>query len=358
MDRESGLRPHRPPHKKPHKSLGGSQDRSHENDDVLAALDLGTNNCRLLVARTTGQGFRVIDAFSRIVRLGEGMAANRRLSDPAMTRAVAGLKICADKMHRRRVNRARCVATEACRQARNYDVFRRRVVEETGLHLDVITTEEEALLALEGCLPLIDAACDRAIVFDIGGGSTELMWVTVGPGGAAELLNWTSIPWGVVNLAERYPERNGGSHFTGMADEFRRHLEPFAESCGADTALRDHRVQMLGTSGTVTTLGGVYLGLTSYDRSKVDGLWIGLDDIDRITRDLNAMTCEDRAAVGCVGSDRADLVVAGCAILQAIAELWPVSRLRVADRGIREGLLMSMIRQPDACGFPPATTPA
>jgi exopolyphosphatase/guanosine-5'-triphosphate,3'-diphosphate pyrophosphatase len=349
VDREPAeVRPHR-----------RATHRAPDNGDVLAALDLGTNNCRLLVARTTGQEFRVIDAFSRIVRLGEGVATNRQLSDSAMTRTIAGLKICAAKMHRRQVNRARCVATEACRQATNYDVFRRRVVEETGLQLDVITTEEEALLALEGCRPLIDDTCDRAIVFDIGGGSTELMWVRVGPGRAIELLGWTSIPWGVVNMTEQFPEQDGEStHFTDMVAAFRQQLEPFVQSCGVETALRDQRVQMLGTSGTVTTLGGVYLGLSSYDRSKVDGLWIGMTDIDRITHGLNAMSCQDRAAVGCVGTDRADLVVAGCAILQAISGFWPVPRLRVADRGIREGLLMSMIRRPGACRFPPAETTA
>jgi len=350
VDRETGLRP-----KTPHNGRFG---RYRGHGDILAALDLGTNNCRLLVARTTGDGFRVIDAFSRIVRLGEGVATNQRLSDLAMSRAIDGLKICADKMRRRRVSRARCVATEACRRALNYDEFRHQVVTETGLHLDVISTEEEALLALEGCQPLIDPASDRAVVFDIGGGSTELMWVAVSGNRNIELLNWMSMPWGVVNLSEQFPGEDDVVRFADMVAEVRSKLAPFAAACGAEDSLRNHRVQMLGTSGTVTTLGGVHLGLGSYDRSRVDGLWIDIDDIDRLTGELTAMTYDDRAAVGCIGTDRADLLVAGCAILQAISALWPVARLRVADRGIREGLLMSMIRRPGDCRFPPVSTTA
>ncbi len=347
MDRESGLGSQK-------SSQGHTAYRSRRRGDVLGALDLGTNNCRLLVARTAGQGFRVIDAYSRIVRLGEGVGTNRRLSDQAMNRTIASLKICADKMRRRRVSRARCVATEACRKANNYETFRRRVVDETGLHLDVITTEEEAALALEGCEPLIDSSADRAIVFDIGGGSTEIMWVSVRSGGGTDLLNWTSIPWGVVNLTEQFPENGSCAESYGkMVGLFRDMLEPFAQACSTADDVDISRVQMLGTSGTVTTLAGVHLGLSSYDRSKVDGLWIAFDDINRVTAELTDMTYIDRSQVGCIGTDRADLVVAGCAILQAIAELWPVSRLRVADRGIREGLLMSMIRRPGACRFPP-----
>ncbi|MGH6961645.1 MAG: Ppx/GppA family phosphatase, partial [Dongiaceae bacterium] len=307
---------------------------------TFAAIDLGTNNCRLLIARPNGHGFRVIDAFSRIVRLGEGLAMSGALSEDAMARAIEALKICAYKIERRAVTHARSVATEACRRAGNCAAFLARVRAETGIEIETISSAEEAVLAFKGCAPLLSVRRPRALVFDIGGGSTELGWLRLRSGRPPEIIDSLSIPFGVVNLTERY----GGSCiapevYDAMVAEVAGRLEDFAVANGIDRRVAAGAVQMLGTSGTVTTLAGVHLGLSRYDRSVVDGCYLDFAAIQSVSRQLAAMTCEERSANPCIGPERADLVVAGCAVLEAICSLWPVGRLRVADRGVREGIL-------------------
>ena len=315
---------------------------------TYAALDLGTNNCRLLVAKPTRDGFRVIDAFSRIVRLGEGVGATGRLSNDAMARTVSALKICARKMRRRGVTLSRNVATQACRQAENCDEFLDRVQRETGLQLDIISSGEEARLAVDGCAPLLDPAARQALVFDIGGGSTELTWLRVPHGGSVEVVAWMSLPCGVVTLAERYGGIDVSADlYERMVGEVRTVLQRFDAEHGLGVVLARDRVQMLGTSGTVTTLAGVHLGLPRYDRSRVDGLWLSFDHAFDASERIRAMSYDARAANPCIGRERADLVVAGCAILAAICRTWPVGRLRVADRGVREGLLLAMMQAAD-----------
>ena len=322
---------------------------------TYAAIDLGTNNCRLLVARPTDNGFRVIDAFSRIVRLGEGVSATRVLSAAAMERTIAALKICAAKMSRRGVTRARNIATAACRQATNCEEFVHRVLCETGLPIDIITSGEEAELAVAACSPLIDRATEYALVFDIGGGSTELMWLRVGDGGGTEVMAWTSLPCGVVTLAEDYGGRDVTAEiYQAMIDDVSRFLLPFEGQHAMRQRMNGRATQMLGTSGTVTTLAGVHLGLRRYDRSLVDGLRLRFDQAFRVSRQLQAMTYEERVGHPCIGSERADLVVAGCAILEAICNVWPVGNVRVADRGLREGVLLSLMRAADSESGNPA----
>lgn len=314
-------------------------------DGVYAALDLGTNNCRMLVARPHGRGFRVIDAFSRITRLGEGLTASGALSAAAMGRTVDALAACAEKMVRRGVTRARHVATEACRQATNCDHFLSRVAAETGIEIEIITAEEEAGLALAGCAALLDRRLSDALVFDIGGGSTELMWVRVERGRPPRIEAFTSLPIGVVSLAEQRAGDLGGiAGYRRVLGELTARFAPFEERCRLRRSIRAHSLQVLGTSGTVTTLGGVHLGLPRYERAAVDGLLMPFHAIHAVSRRLAAMDHAERAAQPCVGPERADLVVAGCVILEAICNLWPVGRLRVADRGLREGMLLGMIR--------------
>ena len=318
-------------------------------ETLYGALDLGTNNCRLLIARRSRGGFTVVDAFSRIVRLGEGLGATGSLSEPAMERAVAALKICSDKLSRRGVKRVRAVGTEACRAAGNGADFTARVKRETGIELDVVSAEDEARLALQGCAPLLDTACHSALVFDIGGGSTELMWIEMGgTSKRSRLVDWVSLPLGVVTLAERYGGTSvSAGDFEAMVAESLDLIAPFAERrpMGGASPSEFH---LLGTSGTVTTITGVHLGLERYERQKVDGAWIQVTDVAGVTATLLEMTNEERAAHPCVGVERADLVLAGCAILQAIAETWPANRLRVADRGLREGILLSLMAKDDA----------
>jgi len=310
---------------------------------AFAALDLGTNNCRLLIARPQGDGFAVIDAFSRIVRLGEGLAATGRLSDAAIERTIAALRVCADKLKRRNVTLARSVATEACRRASNGQDFIARALAETGIHLDIISAEEEARLAVLGCHALIEPGDDPALIFDIGGGSTELVLIDTTRGSMPRVLDWHSAPWGVVSLTEH---AGGGEGEGGRLAAYERMRGIVADSF-ADFAARlpknVRRPRLLGTSGTVTTLGSVHLGLSHYDRAQVDGLIVPADAMRRISADLSRKSVKERAQLACIGSERADLVVAGCAILETILDLWPAERLGIADRGIREGILRRLM---------------
>ena len=311
---------------------------------TYGALDLGTNNCRLLIARPGGQGFVIVDAFSRIVRLGEGLATTGRLSDAAMDRAVTALRICGDKLRRRHVHICRSVATEACRRAANGAEFVERVQRETGIMIDIIPAEEEARLAVMGCHVLLEDGDGPALIFDIGGGSTELVLVdTSGP--LPETLDWYSAPWGVVSLTEMEP----GDHSSpdGRLDIYtrmrRRVSDSFAQFAGRLPHSARDQMRLLGTSGTVTTLASVHLGLPSYDRSAVDGLIVPADRMRGVSQMLSRMSHAERVELPCIGYERADLVVAGCAILESILDIFPAERLGVADRGIREGILRTLM---------------
>src|SRR3979490_748774 len=315
---------------------------------VYAALDLGTNNCRLLIACPTGDGFRVVDSFSRIIRLGEGISATGCISDAAIERAIAALSICRDKIQSKKAGRLRLIATEACRAASNADGFRDRVAAETGIRLEVINRETEAALAVIGCSPLLDPNGRGAVLFDIGGGSTALVRIERHPAAAnatPRIKAWMSIPLGVVTLAEHF----GGKDVTAqcyaeMVQEVAQYVAPFAAEHGAD--LRD--MHLLGTSGTVTTLAGVHLNLVRYDRRRIDGVWMSDADITATIARLLGMSYQARANNNCISIERADLVLAGCAILDAIRNAFPLPRLRVADRGLREGMLVEMMREDGA----------
>lgn len=313
---------------------------------TYAALDLGTNNCRLLIARPARGGFYVIDAFSRIVRLGEGLIQTGRLTDAAQDRAVEALRQCAEKLRRREVWLTRSVATEACRRAANGAAFVERVYTETGIALDVISPAEEARLAVLGCQSLIESASRPAIVFDIGGGSTEIILVEGGRHDRYDIRAWTSVPWGVVSLAET--EANDLSDiaarraaYARMRDRVADHLAIFAAEVAGYVPVSE--IQMLGTSGTVTTLASLDLGLAIYDRRQVDGCWVSGASMRALSAMLADQSAAERALLPCIGAERADLVVAGCAILEVILDIWPVERLRVADRGIREGILRTLM---------------
>jgi exopolyphosphatase/guanosine-5'-triphosphate,3'-diphosphate pyrophosphatase len=316
--------------------------------EIYAALDLGTNNCRLLIACPSGESFRVVDSFSRIIRLGEGISATGCISDAAIERAIVALSICRDKIQLRRAKRLRLIATEACRAASNADGFRDRVASETGIQLEVIDRETEAALAVIGCSPLIDPRGRGAILFDIGGGSTELVRIERDPAEHAPTPRtkaWMSIPLGVVTLAEHFGGRDvTRESYARMVEEVAAHIAPFAAEHGRDVG----DMHLLGTSGTVTTLAGIHLNLARYDRRRIDGVWMGDADVTATVNRLLGMSYHQRASNNCISVDRADLVLAGCAILDAIRQAFPLPRLRVADRGLREGMLVEMMREDGA----------
>lgn len=318
---------------------------------LYAALDLGTNNCRLLIARPHEHGFRVLDGFTRIVRLGEGLSTTGRLSDLAMDRTLEALRQCRNKLREHEPARMRLIATEACRTALNGAEFIARVETELGLVLEIVDRQTEAALAVTGCADLIEAETAGALMFDIGGGSSELAWLDFRGGRprrhgrmAASIRSWQSLPIGVVSIAEKF----GGvdvdrDTFEAMVAFVAAQLRQFRGREKLRQMIASHPVHLIGTSGTVTTLAGLHLGLERYERQKVDGLWMTRQQIDDTMKALLGMPYARRMAHPCIGRDRADLVLPGCAIFEAIRREWPTDRVRVADRGLREGILISLI---------------
>lgn len=318
---------------------------------IYAALDLGTNNCRLLIARPHDHGFRVLDGFTRIVRLGEGVSVTGRLGEAAMERTMEALRQCRNKLRDHQPARMRLIATEACRAAENGPAFLGRVKDELGIELEIVDRRTEAELAVTGCADLIDTAAHGALMFDIGGGSSELAWLDFRGGRpksqgrmSASIRSWQSLPVGVVSIAEKF----GGVDvtrdvFEAMVSHVSEHLRQFRGREKLRQMISTHKVHLIGTSGTVTTLAGLHLGLERYERQKVDGLWMKRGEVDETMKVLLNMPFERRVGHPCIGKDRADLVLPGCAIFEAIRREWPTERVRVADRGLREGILISLM---------------
>ncbi len=325
-----------------------------ESEPVFAALDLGTNNCRLLIASPQSGleespfprlgGLRVFDSFSRVVRLGEGVSTTGYLSQDAMERTMSALKACQKKISRYNLTSARFVATEACRRAKNGQEFLDNVRSEIGMEIDIISTEDEAKLAFAGCSSLLTGDSKRAVVFDIGGGSTELMWVDVENG--KTITDWLSVGFGVMNLSDKF----GGSNLADMAfsDMVRTLIEkltPFDASNNISNVIDSTNVQLLSTSGTVTTLAAIHLDLPRYDRSKIDGITLSVKDVRATTKRLLEMKQYERFNHPCIGADRADFILSGCAIFEAISTLWPTKNITIADRGVREGIILSLLEE-------------
>jgi exopolyphosphatase/guanosine-5'-triphosphate,3'-diphosphate pyrophosphatase len=359
MPETDGARPGAPRSQRPRpdgqRARGGASEGSGatgREPPLYGALDLGTNNCRLLIARPARDGFRVVDSFSRIVRLGEGLSRTGRLDDAAMERAYDALMQCGERVARKGVasERLMAVATQACRQADNGAAFIERVRLGTGLKLRIIDPVEEARLAVQGCLNLFDDSAEAVLVVDVGGGSTELSWLTRGDKGFA-LAGWMSAPIGVVTLAERHPEPTGALN-GALAAWYEDMVADMGQALAAapvEPALREvfesGRAHLVGTSGAITSLAGIHLGLRRYQRNLVDGLWMSRDECAAAADRLKAMGPAGRAAESCIGPDRADLVLAGAAIMEAVQRAWPSERVRVADRGLREGLLLQRMRE-------------
>lgn len=317
--------------------------RNAPRQEHIAAIDLGSNTCRLLVARPQHGFYKVVDSFSRVVRLGSGIQNTGVLSEDAIHRAIEALKICAGKLERYNITRIRAVATEACRQAKNQNEFIKRVRRETGIELEVISEFEEARLALKGCRGLVDANYKYILGFDIGGCSTEVMWAhNQNETHQNKVIDWISIPYGVVSLVDAC-----GGDALAFYDDIRRKISN--ELC----AIRDHalilkeieqgNVQTIGSSGTTTTIAALYLDLPRYDRSKVDGTQLPVACLDEIADRLRHMTSRERAAKSCIGPGRSDIVIGGLAILQGICDTWPISTVTVADRGVRDGILSDLL---------------
>lgn len=320
---------------------------------IIAAIDLGTNSCRLLVAKIEGQTFRVIDSFSRVVRLGEGIQSTNMLTEDAIERTLEALKICKTKISQNSVEIIRAVTTEACRRAENSDILVQRAEKEAGISLEVITPDEEARLALSGCAGILNSRIPYAIAFDIGGGSTEVMWLHINEPRrlhrrrfpVIEVIDCISLPYGVVTMSDYYNSKERASDvYHEIRNEVSTRLIDFSQRNGIFNHLEKRRVQMIGTSGTVTTLAAINMGLEKYDRKLIDGVFLDVNDIHNICKSIFDMTIEERSMHPCIGMGRSDLVIMGTSILEGICDTWPVQKLRVADRGVREGILMELMK--------------
>ncbi|UXX83898.1 Ppx/GppA phosphatase family protein [Roseovarius pelagicus] len=331
---------------------------------LYAALDLGTNSCRMLIAEPRGSQFKVVDSFSKSVQLGAGLEATGRLSRASIGRTIQALKVCQQKLKRHQVKKMRLVATEACRRAINGEAFMARVRRETGLHLDVITPLEEAQLAVVSCAPLVSKNTDQLLVVDIGGGSTELVWIDLRGvphadrrraimrlhGGfhtvkdslpRARVVDWISVPLGVATLRDQFQDvEDDAARFALMSWFFEENLAEFSPYKREQSR---EGFQIVGTSGTVTTVAASHLGLRRYDRNRVDGLRMTSDEIDAVIRSYLALGPVGRRRDPRIGLDRQALIMSGAAILQALLRCWPTDRLSVADRGLREGMLYAQM---------------
>jgi len=329
------------------KSQIRNQDAHQRDVDArkpYAAIDLGTNSCRMLIAVPDDAGFNVIDGFSRVVRLGERVAETGHFQRSAVERTLNALSHCAERMLARGVSTARAVATEACRQASDSQAFLLQVQQQTGLDLEIITPAEEAALTVAGCGDLLCSGYTKALVFDIGGGSTEIIWVETPLNGPPRLVDMISLPFGVVSLRDEFgPESLPDDIFQGLLHRIDAGLHAFDVRNGISEAIALNTVRMVGTSGTVTTLGAMYLDLPRYRRNRVDGLEIRFDSIRQISARLAGMSSDERIAHPCLGVGRGDLMLMGLAVLRAVCERWPVEKLVVADRGIREGILAELM---------------
>ncbi|MFT9294109.1 MAG: Ppx/GppA phosphatase family protein [Acetobacter orientalis] len=334
------------------RSYPSSYGRSGE-EELFAALDLGTNNCRLMVAAQTTGGFRVVDSYSRMVKLGEGLHHTGRLADPAMERTLDALRICAERVGRRPLKAIRAVATEACRRAENGEDFLRRAKAETGFDISIISGREEAGLAVESCASLIHsprfgAPRNRALLFDIGGGSTEIAWVRVDPfRQTRDLIGYLSLPVGVITLSEQFGHvsPHDPASYAQMVAYTKQALHEFEAIHRIGPEIRRQQTRLIGTSGTVTTLASLVLGLPRYARAAVDGTQLPSVSARKAVRMLHEMGRAGIEAHPCIGPDRATFVLPGCAIFEAIHDMWPIEDIIVADRGLRDGMVLRMIRK-------------
>ncbi len=314
--------------------------------EYIAALDLGTNACRLLIAAITPEGYQVVDSFAKVIRLGDGLATKGHISEEATRRTLSALMICAEKIKNYNIIRERYIATAACREASNREVFLKKIFSQTGLELEVISPAEEARLALIACADLLDTSTRYAIAFDIGGGSTEVMWMEILPQKLPEIIQWISLPLGVVAISEALQQQSAHLSFLQKIREaVAKEMKIFSDKAYIQPHLKKKNIQLIGTSGTITTLAALHMNLNRYDRTRVNGLQLTSEMVKKTISSLYKMTPEKRLLHPCIGPTRSNLVMGGVAIFEGIYDVFPINPVRVADLGVRDGILLDLMRQ-------------
>jgi exopolyphosphatase/guanosine-5'-triphosphate,3'-diphosphate pyrophosphatase len=297
-----------------------------------AAIDLGTNTARLLIGSGRSDGIEQNYILRRITRLGGGFSAETGISPEARSRTLMAMKEFSVKISEYNVAQIRAVATSAVRDAVNRDDFCREIFEETGIRLEVIDGETEALMTLKGVLAALDEVPEKLLVFDIGGGSTEF---TVAESGKHKFS--ASLPLGVVRLTE------GKSDISAMNEKIDRELAQLVLKMKLKGLLPfDPETVAVGTAGTATTLAAISMEMTDYDYRKVNNYSLSLDKIESIYRRLSPLSSEDRLKIPGMEKGREDLIIAGTLLTIKTLACFNRKFLKVSDFGLLEGVMLSI----------------
>ncbi|WP_243373965.1 exopolyphosphatase [Geotalea sp. SG265] len=298
--------------------------------DLKASIDLGTNTARLLIAiKEDEQTIKPVLLKRQITRLGGGFTREHGISTEAEARSLAAMREFAGEIRLHKVENIRAVATSAVRDAVNGAAFCRKIFEETGIQLQVISGEEEALFTLRGVLAGLDHREGTFLVFDVGGGSTEY---TLAQGSTP--LFTRSLPLGVVRLTEGKPNPEA------MTEKICRELRALGEEMQR-ASVDPHNAVLVGTAGTATTLAAIHLEMTDYDYRRVNNHIMTLADIKAIHARLLPLSPKERLQVKGLEKGREDLIVAGTLITINTMRHFGFDRLKVSDFGQLEGLLLA-----------------
>lgn len=316
--------------------------------EYLAAIDLGTRNCRLIIAKHHGGQIEIVDLFSRFVCLGEGVAQSRRLGRKAMERTITVLKQCAKRLSHYPNVVFSGVTTDAVRRAENAQSFLRRVARETGLKLEMIDEKEEAYYEVLGCARVLDMRKKRHIIFDIGGGSSEIILCSLDQEKRVRIDEMLSLPYGVVNLYESVDKLTFTS-YTSIVEEVQNLCRRFLVAHLGDLASQDvSAFQVIGTSGTTTTVAAMHHNLKMYDRERVDGTSLCFEDVQKVIHYVQSLSPAERRSNAFCGHVEDDLVLTGFAILEGILRAVPCMYFTVTDAGVRDGLIRTLAYGADA----------
>lgn len=307
----------------------------------FAAIDLGSRNCRTIVGCQSKAGaFEYIETYSKSVSLADGVAASKKLSRKSMDRTIEALAFCSKVLSRYAGLTYLAVATDAMRRAENASVFIKRVKRELGLIISIITPQEEAYYAALGCIEVLSLETEIFVVFDIGGGSSEIALCRQKSDKDIELIDSLSIPYGVINLLESKDHLtfSGYSNLVQkISDLSRDFLNQYATTLDFV-----NNFQCIGTSGTTTTVAALNMNLRFYDREKINDSILQFSEILKTVHYVQSLSEDERKLHPYISQSNEDLVLGGLTILEGIVRGLPASTITVTDRGVRDGVVYAL----------------
>ena len=316
-------------------------EKLHSKKDILikkqnrfAAIDLGSTNCRLVIVDIIEDKYKIICSFSEILNLGRNLSFSNEFNDEIIEKTIEIFKIISQKLKYYNVLSYRCVATEACRQSINSDELVKRIHERTNIEIEIIPSKEEARLCLKSCLNHNVNLNDFNLVFDIGGGSTEI--IIFDSIYSNKDFDFLSIPIGVINFSEKV------SLF--KTEKVLGQLEKQMMFFSKKKKIHNEPISIIGSCGTVTTLCAIHLKLNYYQKSLVDNTLLEIEDLKQTCNFVKRLSSEEKEKHPCIGPQRINLLDNGILILEKILESWPVKRILVSDRGLREGIILDQIK--------------